>query len=467
MIIRKCLLYATGLLLSGTLCMAQNIRGKGAFQLDIDFARFYADSEVTYLEMYYGIHENSLAYRKDSSGLSGGVNMKWEILTDSARTAFKEWTVPHTMADSTSIRASQTLMGKQALGLSPGDYNVSVVTYDFNDPARRDSFTTLLRIGRYPRGREALSDIEFCTSIQSSENKQSIFYKNTLEVIPNASRLYGAGLPIMYYYAEAYNLKDRPDESNMTVRTSVIDALGKEVITKDKQKPRLHNSSVEVGTVNLSALKGGTYLFRISLVDTARGVLAYSEKKFFVYRPVSGISDSGGADRSRPDVMGSRYAVMTEEDIDRAFDYARYTATDAERHQYEKFTSLDAKRKFLYEFWQRRDIDPQTPANETEETYYKRVDYARDNFTSGNREGWKADRGRIYIVFGPPDEIERFPSSSESNPYEIWHYNNIQGGVIFVFVDRVGLSDYILVHSTHRSELRNEDWYAQYAQRMR
>jgi hypothetical protein len=63
--------------------------------------------------------------------------------------------------------------------------------------------------------------------------------------------------------------------------------------------------------------------------------------------------------------------------------------------------------------------------------------------------------------------VEHFQSTTESNPYEIWHYNSLQGGVIFVFVDREGMGNATLVHSTYRDELRDDDWYNHYALRMK
>jgi hypothetical protein len=74
------------------------------------------------------------------------------------------------------------------------------------------------------------------------------------------------------------------------------------------------------------------------------------------------------------------------------------------------------------------------------------------------REGWLTDRGRIYLVYAEPDEIERFPNSSGSKPYEIWHYNQIESGVIFVFIDRSGFGDYSLVNSTKRGEIQDDSW---------
>jgi hypothetical protein len=73
-------------------------------------------------------------------------------------------------------------------------------------------------------------------------------------------------------------------------------------------------------------------------------------------------------------------------------------------------------------------------------------------------DGWRSDRGRVYILYAEPDEIERFPSSENAKPYEIWYYHQIEGSVQFIFVDRTGFGNYRLVHSTKRGELQDEEW---------
>jgi len=122
---------------------------------------------------------------------------------------------------------------------------------------------------------------------------------------------------------------------------------------------------------------------------------------------------------------------------------------------------VDAKRKLLYEFWNRRDDDPSTPGNLRKSEYFKRVDYSNEHFRNAFRDGWKTDRGRVFIVYGPPDEVERHTNEVDTKPYEVWTYNSIQGGVEFVFGDRSGFSDYVLLHSTHRDELHDENWMQQ------
>jgi hypothetical protein len=88
----------------------------------------------------------------------------------------------------------------------------------------------------------------------------------------------------------------------------------------------------------------------------------------------------------------------------------------------------------------------------------KRVERSNADFSMLGREGYRTDRGRVHITYGTPDDVERHPNEPDMKPYEVWSYNNIQGGVIFVFLQRNQGGDYELVHSTHRNELHDENW---------
>jgi GWxTD domain-containing protein len=118
----------------------------------------------------------------------------------------------------------------------------------------------------------------------------------------------------------------------------------------------------------------------------------------------------------------------------------------------------EAKRQFLYTFWKGRNALAVEDDTRTSKQYYQRVKQANDRFSTIRRQGWRTDRGRVYLIFGEPSEIERYPNEIDSKPYEIWRYNNLEGGVIFVFGDVSGFSEYQLLHSTMRGELRDENW---------
>src|SRR5215467_10688820 len=79
-----------------------------------------------------------------------------------------------------------------------------------------------------------------------------------------------------------------------------------------------------------------------------------------------------------------------------------YIITDEERATFKRLQTDEEREQFIEQFWLRRDPTPDTVENEFKEEHYRRIQYANDHFASGI-PGWKTDRGRIYIVYGPPD----------------------------------------------------------------
>ncbi len=124
-----------------------------------------------------------------------------------------------------------------------------------------------------------------------------------------------------------------------------------------------------------------------------------------------------------------------------------YIITDPERAAFKHLQTNGEREQFIAQFWQRRDPTPGTPENEFQEEHYRRIQYANDNFRSPSVPGWKTDRGRIYIMFGPPDEREEHPNGNATTPYplDIWKYQRIQGignDVYMEFVDQAKSGEY-------------------------
>jgi GWxTD domain-containing protein len=134
-----------------------------------------------------------------------------------------------------------------------------------------------------------------------------------------------------------------------------------------------------------------------------------------------------------------------------------YIITDEERKAFKKLETDDERERFIEEFWRRRDPDPDTDENEYREEYYERIAYANEHYASGV-PGWKTDRGRIYIMYGKPDETESHPSggtynresyegggSTSTYPFERWFYRYLPGvgsGIEIEFVDPTGSGEY-------------------------
>jgi len=126
--------------------------------------------------------------------------------------------------------------------------------------------------------------------------------------------------------------------------------------------------------------------------------------------------------------------------IDLAIRQARYIASGEEMRRMQESPPYRREEAFR-EFWRQRDPTPNTEQNELMEEYYYRVEYSNENFST-NRDGWETDRGRIYILYGEPTDIERHPFEINSKPYEVWYYDHMNRR--FVFVDYTGFGDYEL-----------------------
>src|SRR5215211_7013466 len=139
-----------------------------------------------------------------------------------------------------------------------------------------------------------------------------------------------------------------------------------------------------------------------------------------------------------------------------------YIITDEEKKAWKKLATDAEREQFIEAFWRRRDPDPDTDENEFKEEYYERIAYANEHFASGI-PGWKTDRGRIYIMYGPPNEKETHPSggsyerpsyegggSTTTYPFETWFYRYLPGigsGIEIEFVDPTGTGEYRIARS--------------------
>ena len=128
--------------------------------------------------------------------------------------------------------------------------------------------------------------------------------------------------------------------------------------------------------------------------------------------------------------------------IESSFRQMKYILTTSERKNAKGKKGKDLENIFL-KYWEKRDPTPETSLNELMEEYYIRVNYVNEYFNMSWKEGWETDFGMIYILFGPPDEIQRSNiNSSNASTYQVWYYNRINKQ--FVFKDQNGFGDFRL-----------------------
>lgn len=170
-------------------------------------------------------------------------------------------------------------------------------------------------------------------------------------------------------------------------------------------------------TPAFSQLAGMT-LLAVVVAVAACGIATFAHAQSVTNKQLSAQENS--ALKSLPPM----YRKWIDEDV-------RWIITTEERAHYLKLSNDDERNEFIKQFWERRDMEvPGGGENSFRAEYYRRIAYANQHFAAGV-PGWRSDRGRIYIVYGKPDEIDSHPTNAgATKPYEVWHYRSIQDYVV-------------------------------------
>lgn len=166
-------------------------------------------------------------------------------------------------------------------------------------------------------------------------------------------------------------------------------------------------------------------------------------------------------EQQRQEEVEDYYTKWVKEDV-------VYIITDEELAIFDKLTTPEEKEQFIEQFWRRRDTDLKTAYNEAKEEHYRRIAYANEQFTSGT-PGWKTDRGMIYIIHGPPAEIENHAGgghyvrpieegggTTATYAFERWRYRHIEGlgdDIILEFYDKTNTEEYRLAQTPFEKDM--------------
>jgi GWxTD domain-containing protein len=182
---------------------------------------------------------------------------------------------------------------------------------------------------------------------------------------------------------------------------------------------------------------------------TASGRPASTQETDPLKRPLNDAQKKANAKALQKEISKT-YKKWLDEDV-------RWIITDEERAAFKQLSNDDERDQFIEQFWLRRDPTPDTVENEYKEEHYRRIAYANEHFAAGI-PGWKTDRGRIYIMYGPANSMETHPSggsyfrpaqegggATAAYPFEVWNYRYIEGvgqNIDIEFVDTCGCNDY-------------------------
>ena len=258
-----------------------------------------------------------------------------------------------------------------------------------------------------------------------------------------------------FYLIEAYSA----GPASGTLSAAVRDTAGKTIF---KTPPAAVNvpagGGVLKGQLDLTGLPEGSYTMTVTV---ALGGTASEREQPLT---MAGLEETLAKEAARMEqeqrTDAGYFAAMNEAELDAAAGPLLYITTPADKLNLYKDLSVDAKRRWLTEFWTRRDLSPGVARNETRENFYEAVAYANQQFRIGGRRttpGWRTDRGRIYAKYGPYDEFLDRVSVGNAPPYQVWRYTR-QKDRYFIFVDKNNLGEFQLIYTNDLTEVSRPDW---------
>ena len=424
--------------------------------INVDYASFRAPDDSAYVEIYVSFPQRSLQYQRRDSLWVAEFQLSLNLLESEIELISRKERFINREKTLENISLQSKLRHQFLLKVPPGNYSATVKITDLQGGVTGE-YELPLSIHYFNSDSLQISDIELAVKI-SNATAPTIFTKGGLQVVPNPSAIYHITMPVLYYYAEAFGFSTEADPpGDYTLRSYVTDIYG-EVVRKfpDITKTKPGKSAVLVGGNNIVALPSGTYFLHLALTDNTTGKTVHRQKRFAMFKPSA--ENLAQMRAMTTQLMQSFYENFSEASLDSEFAKVRYIASDREKELFKSLEDIPAKAEFLANFWKDRDPDPSTPQNEFKVEYFQKVALADRSFRTKFKPGWLTDRGRILLMYGTPDEIERSPVQSGTRPYEIWSYNKLENGSIFVFADLQGFGDYELLHSTYRKEVYQPDW---------
>ncbi len=393
-------------------------------RLPVDYAIFAADSAgMIRLELYYQVFNHVLQFQKVGELFEAHYEMsvtikgkKGKQIAASSRTRKIRAASEQQAMSSSDYRTRQL-----NFDLPPGKYKVAFTLRDKN------AKTTLshdldLKLNSPITRLPTLSDIELVQFAEQRQESAKSFGKGDLTVIPSITGSFGGEENgRLLYYMEVYRGTDLTEQVRVE---TILREKGRKMVYRDSVTMLLPEASVrQLREVSLSDFSPGYYELEVVLKGRRNKKLDMKRKEF--------------------EILWSVEAAL-KHDYKTAVDQLAYLASRDEIKELKKHKTLEERIEAFHKFWREHDPTPETPENELKTAFYRRVSIANQRFTVMGREGWRSDRGRIYIQYGEPDQIDDYPVAAGGRPYQLWHYYRLGSYRKFTFVDEHGDGDYRL-----------------------
>ncbi len=371
------------------------------------------DSGKSRLDVFTQVGYDNLTFVKTGNTYRASYELTATVL-DSSGSVVKEigWTeeVNESTFDAT-VAAGVSKMASRSFALLPGQYTVDVQLRNAENKAAR-RIQEVVVVPDFRVGSFSLSSLMLVARLSYHGEKRS--------VVPSISSNVGNIPDAMHLFFEVYNNSGKSD----SVRFSAVVRNRKEevVLTSDTVQYCVAGRNEVFLQIDQRSLPVGEYAVVVTAAPSDHHLQRASALRSFSVRW-----------HGLPSSLSN---------LDDAVEQLRYIASSSELDSIKTAPTQEEKRKRFSDFWKKKNPNPNTPRNERMVEFYARVEFANRHFAHF-MDGWKTDMGMVYIIFGPPGNVERHPFESDSKPYEVWTY--YAENQTFVFVDESGLGEYHLI----------------------
>jgi len=434
----------------------------------LDYACFDypPDEGLTLVEFYYGLLRHEMTFAYSDTGFTATAYIWIEISEENGNptdTLYKK--IATIVKSPTEITKQNIRIADQIeAALKPGTYIAELTIEDAE--SQSDGAASTGKVGQrrmriyvpeFGGSEPVMSGIELAYRIELLPTEMEVTQyrdidKSLRRVIPNPSRIFVDSDSIMYFYAEVYNLAFGIGvNKEFQLACTIADAHGDVVSNFGKRRHfKPGTSAIVSSALDIHDLPEGSYSINLEVTDAETGESAVNSKPFQLLSSTLELTP------------GTAVAEITEKDLEYLDKVLKYVLS-AEQKNILKGLSLDGKMRFYEDLWRRNDPDPSTRLNEFKVELFRRFDFANQHYSVSivkKDDGWQTDRGRVYIVYGEPDEVENYPSTPDSRPFQKWNYFSLgsQGAKFFIFEDETGFGDYRLAHSDANGEPFDTEW---------
>jgi GWxTD domain-containing protein len=380
-----------------------------------DALNFRDPSYQSRLDFYFQIPNDEIQFIKYGNEYRASYDISLQLTDESGNTALEQsWTerpLCLNFDETTSETISSTI--QRHFLVKPGKYTLKVVVTD-SETQRAYSAEREFIARDYSDSSLSISDVMLLNSYSETGMRRTIIPNINGNVITLKD-----SFPIFY---EIY-FPNANDSVFTTIKIS--EEKAKTIYLRSFWVKSTKPIKSVVMNIPKDSLPMGFYNLEVTLSNSAQkdaSTLASARHTFSLHFPD---------------------LPLTITNLDKAADELMYIASGSTIDSIKNAPNNFAKEKLFLNFWQRYNPNPSSKRNPLMEEYYSRVAYANQHF--GNYfAGWKSDRGMIYILFGPPNSVDRHPFEIDSKPYEVWYY--YQRNIDFVFVDETGFGDYRLIN---------------------